>query len=140
MSWTTPRTWVAGELVTAAELNTHIRDDLSWLRSAGDWTYIGASGAPAYQNGWTSINAPAASYKRIGNWVCVRGYLANGTAGTTMFTMPYWPTLRIFIPYWGEDSIANEQLGRVDVDTSGNVVHVTGANTAVTFSGVFSVL
>lgn len=29
MAWTTPRTWVAGELVTAAMLNTHLRDDLN---------------------------------------------------------------------------------------------------------------
>ena len=28
MAWTQPRTWVAGELVTAALLNTHVRDQL----------------------------------------------------------------------------------------------------------------
>jgi hypothetical protein len=28
MSWTAPRTWVAGEIVTAAMMNTHVRDDL----------------------------------------------------------------------------------------------------------------
>ncbi len=28
MSWTTPRTWVTGELVTAALMNTHVRDNL----------------------------------------------------------------------------------------------------------------
>lgn len=28
MSWTAPRTWVAGEVVTAALLNTHVRDNL----------------------------------------------------------------------------------------------------------------
>ena len=33
MSWTTPRTWVAGEVVTAAIMNTHVRDNLSALRS-----------------------------------------------------------------------------------------------------------
>lgn len=29
--WTTPRTWVAGELVTAALLNTHLRDNFDWV-------------------------------------------------------------------------------------------------------------
>lgn len=29
MSWTSPRTWIAGEIVTAAELNTHVRDNLN---------------------------------------------------------------------------------------------------------------
>ena len=28
MAWTQPRTWVAGELVTAAIMNTHVRDQL----------------------------------------------------------------------------------------------------------------
>lgn len=31
MAWTTPRTWVAGEIVTASNLNTHVRDDISWI-------------------------------------------------------------------------------------------------------------
>lgn len=33
MAWTTPRTWVAGETVTAAQLNAHIRDNLDFLHS-----------------------------------------------------------------------------------------------------------
>ena len=28
MAWTTPRTWTTGEVVTAAHLNTHVRDNL----------------------------------------------------------------------------------------------------------------
>ncbi len=31
MAWTTPKTWTTGELVTAAQLNTHIRDNLNAL-------------------------------------------------------------------------------------------------------------
>lgn len=31
MAWTTPRTWTTGELVTAAILNTHVRDNLAYL-------------------------------------------------------------------------------------------------------------
>lgn len=46
MTWTAPRTWVAGETVTAALLNTHVRDN---LKAIGDpWTtytpaYVGIS-------------------------------------------------------------------------------------------------
>lgn len=29
MAWTTPRTWVAGETLTAALLNTHLRDNMN---------------------------------------------------------------------------------------------------------------
>lgn len=33
MAWTTPRTWVTSELVTASIMNTHVRDNLSFLKS-----------------------------------------------------------------------------------------------------------
>ena len=31
MAWTTPRTWVSGEIVTAAIMNQHVRDNLGYL-------------------------------------------------------------------------------------------------------------
>lgn len=34
MAWTTPRTWAAGELVTAALMNTHVKDNLDFLAAA----------------------------------------------------------------------------------------------------------
>lgn len=48
MSWTSPRTWVAGETLTAALLNTHVRDNeididsrLDALESAQGWVVLG---------------------------------------------------------------------------------------------------
>ncbi len=45
MAWTAPRTWVTGEIVTESMLNTHIRDNLEFLK-----THVNASagvhGAP----------------------------------------------------------------------------------------------
>ena len=35
MSWTTPRTWVALEVPSAAMFNTHIRDNSNELRAGG---------------------------------------------------------------------------------------------------------
>lgn len=32
MAWTTPRTWTTGEVVTAAQMNTHVRDNLAYLK------------------------------------------------------------------------------------------------------------
>lgn len=32
MAWTTPRTWVAGEIVTSGLMNTHVRDNLASLQ------------------------------------------------------------------------------------------------------------
>lgn len=36
MAWTTPRTWVTDELVTATIMNTHVRDNLSYLKGRTD--------------------------------------------------------------------------------------------------------
>ena len=56
MAWTTPRTWVTGELVTAAILNTYVRDNQDALddgrlaiasQAAGDIVYASSSTALA---------------------------------------------------------------------------------------------
>ncbi len=31
MPWTAPKTWATNEVVTAANMNTHLRDDMAWL-------------------------------------------------------------------------------------------------------------
>lgn len=51
-SWTAPRTWTTGEIVTASILNTHVRDNLletavAKVTTAGDW--VTASAATALQ-------------------------------------------------------------------------------------------
>ena len=49
MAWTTPRTWVTGEVPTAAHMNAHIRDDIleaapAKAQTAGDVFYATAAG------------------------------------------------------------------------------------------------
>ena len=34
MAWTDPKTWADGDVVTASELNTHVRDNLTELRAS----------------------------------------------------------------------------------------------------------
>src|SRR5262245_1195540 len=36
MAWTTPRTWVPGELVTASMMNLHVRDNENYLKAEVD--------------------------------------------------------------------------------------------------------
>jgi hypothetical protein len=43
--WTAPRTWSTGELVTAALMNEHIRDNLEFLKGPPSNQYIGNLGA-----------------------------------------------------------------------------------------------
>lgn len=38
MAWTTPRTWTAGEVVTASMMNEQVRDNLSYLKDHVDAT------------------------------------------------------------------------------------------------------
>lgn len=48
MAWTAPRTWVAGETVTAAIMNTHVRDNLKAIGDA--WA--------AYTTVWSTTSNP----------------------------------------------------------------------------------
>jgi len=48
MAWTTPRTWTAGELVTATLLNTHLRDNLNALKA------LPAQGVNKTADTWTT--------------------------------------------------------------------------------------
>jgi len=41
MGWTTPRTWTTGEVVTAALLNTHLKDNLRYLKGLDGAVVIG---------------------------------------------------------------------------------------------------
>jgi hypothetical protein len=45
MAWTTPRTWTTGELVTAAIMNAHIRDNQNVINPAGVSFFIDGGGA-----------------------------------------------------------------------------------------------
>jgi hypothetical protein len=48
--WTLPRTWATGEIVTAAQLNTHLRDNLEYLKLREDTplNYFTCSAANTY--------------------------------------------------------------------------------------------
>lgn len=91
MAWTAPRTWVAGEVVTASLMNTHIRDNEkmlsdSWAAYTTTWTSSG--GGAAVGNG--SLTAFAAI---VNKWVRFRILLTYGTTsnagtGTWQFTLP----------------------------------------------------
>ena len=45
MAWTSPITWTAGQLVSTANLNTHIRDNLIALGAHGHDAGVGGEGS-----------------------------------------------------------------------------------------------
>ncbi len=64
MSWTAPKTWAVGEVVTATNMNTHLRDN---LKAIGDpWT--------SYTPTWTA----ATTNPTLGNGTLTGAYLSAG--------------------------------------------------------------
>jgi hypothetical protein len=100
MAWTSPRTWVAGEVATAANLNTHVRDNLkaigdAWTSYTPTWTSTGS--APAIGNG-----SLAGAYILAGKLCHFRASVTFGTT-TTFGTGAYsigLPTAAITSPFY----------------------------------------
>ena len=58
--WTTPRTWLTGEVLTAANLNTHLRDNFEYAKSkldAGPGAYQATNGALLSTSSTTFVDA-----------------------------------------------------------------------------------
>ncbi len=74
VAWTAPRTWVAGETVTAAMLNAQLRDNFKAITDP--WTTY----TPTISNGWTLGDGTiTGSYIQIGNTVHFRIEWAVGS-------------------------------------------------------------
>jgi hypothetical protein len=74
MAWTAPRTWVSGELVTAALFNTHIRDNLQAI-VASTGAYVNAVTGPH------AIGGSTFDYVRLG----LTGAFTSGGASTVAY-------------------------------------------------------
>lgn len=85
MGWTSPRTWVTGEIITAAQLNTHLRDNLlataaGVVTAAGDLVY--ATGA----NALARLAAGTASQVLVGGTVPAWGTVPTAALPTIPLT------------------------------------------------------
>ena len=90
MAWTTPQTWTAA-LVTVAEFNTHIRDNLLALlpngTSTSTYTPTWAGGSVAIGNGTIT-----GKYHQIGKKVFLNIALVGGTViGSVPAQTGSWP-------------------------------------------------
>ena len=100
MAWTSPRSWISGEVVTAALMNTHLRDNLLAIGAgaANAWTAY----TPVVHAATTvTVNASGCNYTQIGKTVHVRvravvssasasGGLAVGLPVTTLAGNADW--------------------------------------------------
>lgn len=108
MAWTNPRTWVSGEVLTAALLNTHLRDNLLALGSP-----VWQSYTPTLTN--VSATIIEARYTRRGNSVRVVGQINLTAAPTNIFY--------ISAPVVARDSAAGDVVAgnALAVDTSATI-------------------
>jgi len=97
MTWTTPRTWVAGETVTAAMLNAQVRDNLNVISPLGDITqltqYTPVLTATTTNPTLGTAGTISGAYSRIGGQVAGTFTLVFGTtpssgSGSYLVTVP----------------------------------------------------
>lgn len=135
MAWTAPRTWVAGETVTAALLNTHVRDN---LKAIGDpWT----SYTPTY-GGFTIGNAVVtAKYLQAGKLVIGEVKIVFGStstwSGTFTVSMPVTASLTL-VPvgtaFMSDASTSANRFGVAVLNSTTTVAFVDSGGTNNTSS------
>ena len=114
MAWTTPRTWVAGEVVTAAIMNTHLRDNFNSFGAAWStsWTptWTASTTNPTLGNGTISGRYAEAGKTIFVYFSLVFGSTTTSGAGLWRFSYPVAPRAYQIIntgfPGWfyGEDA------------------------------------
>lgn len=110
MAWATPRTWVAGEVPTPAQFNTHIRDNFQvtgphLVETAGDFVLgdganvlrrlpIGSVGNvltvnPSEVWAWVNQTVPAGAIVFFNGTACPTGYtIVSGARGRMIVGLP----------------------------------------------------
>lgn len=125
MAWTAPRTWVSGEVLTAALLNVHLRDNMT--------------GTSAAVTNGTNVNAAnTVAYQRCGSVIVAVSAVTTSaiSGGATLFTLPsgYRP------PVTWYDEVVNTTtgtVGRLDIATTGVVTISSAVASGETVRGSF---
>lgn len=90
MAWTSPRTWVAGEVISKALLDTHLRDNLLELNGGDSSTVSWKTWTPTISAG-PSFSTISARYKQHGKMTFAeyKGNWQNNTLlGTFSMSLP----------------------------------------------------
>ena len=140
MSWSAPRTWVAGEAPSAAVMNSHIRDNLlaseaATLTTAGDLAYAtGANALTRLARGTTAQHLKVASGVPVWATVASTHPLISGQTSLTDVTAGYSASTWT---QWGTEEAAITDP-EVNVDLvgflHGTVSNAADPTTAVTVS------
>jgi hypothetical protein len=68
MAWTAPATYVAGQTLTAAQLNTQLRDNLLFVATAKAVSLERTSVLSVGHNSWTSVAWQVAEFETVEAW------------------------------------------------------------------------
>jgi hypothetical protein len=130
---TTPATWVSGAVVTAAQMNTEVRDAITGVEA------VWVSTAPTFAAGVTVGNGTSGQYVRqIGKSVQVRGWFALGsTSSLTASVLLQLPGIAISSNY-----VIHTALEGVGIywDNSGAVPYPLGPELVSLTTGGFGSL
>ena len=143
-AWTTPRTWTAGELVTAAIGNSAWRDNLMYLKDSPTFDgNITVTGTSLHTGVATFTAAPVFSSATASQAVFVNGskaLVSNAITGTGNVVMSASPTLTgtIIAAALTASGVITGNGGFTGALT-GNVIGGTISGTTGTFSGAVSV-
>ena len=131
MAWTTPRTWTAGELVSASIMNTHVRDNLDALAAPlVTRTFNAANFFGSLSMTWTVASAQVDAWAIHGSILTYAFYI-SGTVGGTLN-----PALAITIPGSRTAQVASiafpiltndgttQQWGSANIDSTSNVLTI----------------
>lgn len=94
MAWTTPRTWVTSEIVTASQLNTHVRDNLNAVFPLGSFICLmrGSTSVETIVDGrFLECNGVAVSrttYAALSALLSSMSYPFGAGDGSTTFNLP----------------------------------------------------
>lgn len=91
MGWTTPKTWAAGSVISASDMNAHVRDNEKYLHAEFPFQSVSSIGTVDWTTGGTAwVNAGTTlSMTLYGGRAAVQAHLqtANFTGGTVALNL-----------------------------------------------------
>jgi len=147
MAWTSPRTWVAAAVLTAAQLNEQVRDNLNYLKGETDaYDAHAAAGAAVHQ---LAAGVYVAGFRgAAGKWMDANVGTISGTVSTGMnqdcwgeiapsFASAYSSTPYVFTDNRGPVSLGVTQA--YNVSTSGFTMRAYRNSVATNVCSWFSI-
>lgn len=119
MAWTTPRTWVTNELVTATLMNAHVRDNLAYLLTPN--SFQARVGSGTYTTSSTSVVSVDAAFNET--ITTYGGHVLLLAQGCMSITTPGTYTATLYF----------------DIDGTDREMWICRSNVATTVDGFFSV-